>query len=1739
MKTKRIWAWILCIAMLTTLMPSVTFASASETVQIEKSDGTLSDKYASLTAAAAAAEEGETTKATEDWLNTAGNELYVGGVAVTAENAANITGDGITAGSAYFKVEDSVPTLYLDGVTIEKGNAVEFYAGWDHLYGIYYKPASDDSLKICFSGRNMINVSTKYNDTDKTFGIYADDCTDLNFVGKGDAYLGVTAEQKLISQTIGSISLYGGEYDLLSENGSQVSSEALYCVGDLTIENAKVTAVAKADRAIWMITNDDSDRTLIKNSTVNLTGGVDSACILSSGDLSIENSVVNAVGDKNGIICDDGKSITISGADTVVTAKSLAEIDESSWEYDYAAILTSKGHYDYEIPEITLNDGLEVTTPEAGRISKYNFPGWGATEHRTVVDQSGAYAREVVIKAPTEHCICGKTDCTSHTGTIAHIADNSLNLVSDVENGVTLTSGSYYLSDDLEIYGDNISKDPDGIVYDKKLTISGNVNICLNGHNLEAQIVPGKNAVLNICDCKGGGTITNSDAHAIAFRNDGATVSIYGGTLETTCEANTIIDFEGHTGNVLNLYGGTVKYEGNDNCTTLGSRTLIVNLYGGKVIATAANGIVVQNGKVNLLGNTEISVSEGYNSIKVYGKELIDADGYTGGNISILCSGLSDGDVVVKNVTDETAGKFIISGSDSKHVLKRDGNNLVYTEVYTVYFNPNGGSGTMASVSGIRGEYELPECTFTPPAGKKFKAWGVDGRSYQPGDMVNISGNTTIVAGWANIEKTPVQVAEVPQSFEYDSFAKSFAITANVTGGFIVTYKKDGAVIASPTDAGAYDVVIKRDADDIYAAYDKTIRRGLVINPMDITGRATVGDFDEMTYTGKEQTPNAEVKIGSLTITGSWSNVTNVADKTTFTANGNFTGTIAVQDTNMKKALITFTKAPMAKSDLFYNGSAQALLETAPEASGGTMKYSIDNKVTWQEELPKGINAGRYEVYYKAFGDDNYDDSDFGLCNASIARASVDIPSVAGKVYTGEPLTADISSNEYYTVSENNGGTATGSYDVKLTLKDSANYCWKDKAEDVSEVIIAFNISAAENKWTLDPIIAGWMYGENANSPSYGAKFGEVIIEYKKADEADSAYTKAIPSNAGDYKVRLSVAATENYNGLTKVLDLSIAKAPQSTPASVAAENESICGKGDGKITGTDSMMEYKDEGASEYTAVTGNEILNLLPGTYKVRFKETENYLAGEDKTVVIAAGEMITVAFESNGGTAVDSKTCEYNRTISTPGEPTKEGYEFAGWFADSGLTTEWNFDTDKFTENKTLYAKWVQGTISKDEGNIDEVAADGLNEIAKAEKTDISLVVQVQQAAEDNESQIAIRDIADAPKNFGFYDIALKKSTGGTISEAPGVIEIKLPYDFTRKTNIKVYRYHDANAQELTQLTERDTVKPFDDGTCFIDTENRCIYIYSSKFSTYSVAYDTISSNSGSSSTARYTVRFETNGAGSINSQTVIKNNTVREPNEPKKDGYIFDGWYLSDDFSEKYDFSSKVKKNLTLYAKWTEDTEPAKDRDENKDTTDDIGKDKPNDADTHDCPSKEFNDLDTNLWYHFATDYVLSSGLMKGTAEKIFAPNGDLTRAMLVAILYRNEGEPAVNENSSFTDIEKNAYYENAVSWAQQNAIVKGISETEFAPKAPITREQIAAMMHRYAEFKGIDVSVGEDTNILSYSDFDMVSEYAVAPLQWAAGLGLIKGRTETTLNPKDNATRAEVAAILHQFLKSNQ
>ena len=173
---------------------------------------------------------------------------------------------------------------------------------------------------------------------------------------------------------------------------------------------------------------------------------------------------------------------------------------------------------------------------------------------------------------------------------------------------------------------------------------------------------------------------------------------------------------------------------------------------------------------------------------------------------------------------------------------------------------------------------------------------------------------------------------------------------------------------------------------------------------------------------------------------------------------------------------------------------------------------------------------------------------------------------------------------------------------------------------------------------------------------------------------------------------------------------------------------------------------------------------------------------------------------------------------------------------------------------------------------------------------------------------------------------------------------------------------------------------------------------------------------------------------------------------------------------------------------------------------------------------------FDDVKADGWYYKAVSFVCGKNIMRGTGEKLFEPDGLLNRAMFVTILYRMESEPSASA-IRFSDVKNGEWYTKAVAWASENGIVNGISDSEFAPEDNITREQMAAIIYRYIKFKGEDVSVGENTNILSYDDAEDISEYAIPAFCYVGGAGIMSGRTQSTLNPTGTATRAEAATVI--------
>ena len=284
------------------------------------------------------------------------------------------------------------------------------------------------------------------------------------------------------------------------------------------------------------------------------------------------------------------------------------------------------------------------------------------------------------------------------------------------------------------------------------------------------------------------------------------------------------------------------------------------------------------------------------------------------------------------------------------------------------------------------------------------------------------------------------------------------------------------------------------------------------------------------------------------------------------------------------------------------------------------------------------------------------------------------------------------------------------------------------------------------------------------------------------------------------------------------------------------------------------------------------------------------------------------------------------------------------------------------------------------------------------------------------------------------------------------------------------------------------------------------------------TETYTYTRPSSSGGGSSTPTYTVSKPldvTGGEISVLPSRAAKNATVTITVKPDE-GYELDELIVRDSDGETVELTQKSDTEYTFKMPASKVTVEA------------------SFVEIEPVPSElPFTDVAADAWYHDAVAYVYDNGMMNGVTENTFAPNATTTRGMIVTMLHRLEGKPGVNYLLPFGDVPEGLWYTEAVRWAASEGIVNGVSDTSYAPDNAITREQMAAILYRYAQYKGYDTSVG-GMSLAEYTDADQISSYATTAMQWANENGLITGRTDTTLVPQGTATRAEVATILMRF-----
>ena len=249
------------------------------------------------------------------------------------------------------------------------------------------------------------------------------------------------------------------------------------------------------------------------------------------------------------------------------------------------------------------------------------------------------------------------------------------------------------------------------------------------------------------------------------------------------------------------------------------------------------------------------------------------------------------------------------------------------------------------------------------------------------------------------------------------------------------------------------------------------------------------------------------------------------------------------------------------------------------------------------------------------------------------------------------------------------------------------------------------------------------------------------------------------------------------------------------------------------------------------------------------------------------------------------------------------------------------------------------------------------------------------------------------------------------------------------------------------------------------------------------------------------------FDTNGGTAVSTVRSMQWSTIDLSSyTTEKEGYVFTGWYLDAECTKPCD-KVTMDSNITVYAGWEKIAE------------------------------FPYTDVTSDEWFFDDVRFVWDNGLVDGVTEDAFEPEANVTRAVLIEALWRAEGRPEAESAGLFTDVAEDNAFAGAIAWANETGIANGYDDGRFGIDDVVTREQTAAFLYRYAQYKKMDVSVGEDTNILSFDDIDTASEYAIPALCWACGADILRGDGNGCLRPADTVTRAELSAQLNRFIEA--
>ena len=853
----------------------------------------------------------------------------------------------------------------------------------------------------------------------------------------------------------------------------------------------------------------------------------------------------------------------------------------------------------------------------------------------------------------------------------------------------------------------------------------------------------------------------------------------------------------------------------------------------------------------------------------------------------------------------------------------------------------------------------------------------------------------------------------------------------------------------------------------------------------------------------KDETGSIAISTGkTITLDLAGHKLTNTADNHTVTVETGASLTVldsseaqtgAIDNVSHgKAAVVNHGTFVLNSGSLTRSAEASTLSEDGKTASGSNSWYVVWNTGNMTVNGGKILFSSDNQGYYSSLIDNGWADP------SKNTEKNFATLTVTGGELSGGKITIK---NDDYGILDIQGGTLTQACEIFFSV-----FNWNDAT--ISGGTINGTVGAQGDGQT----------GENAYEHgkleiSGNAQFSDTVLGYDNSDIQISGGTFKVQPNAAFLKPGLSATQTEEGG----TFSITPAKAETVYPARLADQ-------ADEPITDLYDEDSYTVKATQATEAETGDYYTEVAVSAANLKKHTNGDTTKTQGHWIGIAlvapeGATQVKYAFAASKADLTLGQAGELEKNVATVGETEKDGIAF---YVDAGSKTpktwaqvQW-LAQDGAVLSNTVYHMDLSGvTLYMVKDSAPSVSPAKLHDTANT-YTDEQLYT-----AGSYDAKLTSQGAG------GVYNVAitanqLREHTNGQDKKGYWVV-----FELIDPANATKFKY--ASGTEIAddaKLNDVETLPENRQGVAFYlnaqNKDTRTITVqwvaegegddattYTFSVDLSGVAYYQApshggSGSSGGSASTTYTLTFETNGGNAIAKVTKNKGTTIDLAQyAPTKSGATFEGWYADKGLTKKIT-SVKLDANTTVYAKWTE-------------------------APVSGLP---FGDVKSADWFYNDVKYVYEKGMMAGTAADVFAPNATTTRAMIVTILYRLEGSPAVTGTSAFVDVPAGQWYTDAVNWAAANQIVKGTSATTFAPNDSITREQMAAILYRYAQYKGYDVTKKADLS--GYSDNGQVSAYAKDALAWANAAKLINGVTNTTLAPQGKATRAQVSAILHRF-----